>query len=652
MEMQRLSETSAARELRAADAQAPVNPSILGRRQERVNFHDNRNQALDNPARAANTLENYATLSIKIVRGRGLRAADTKLMGNTSDPYAQVFINDCVKGKTPYQSNTLTPEWHWEKQFGLFNAGSILQIQVKDHDLGGESHDDFLGFVEFPVADLPVSQPVSGWFLLTDPEKLVGRAPERLERVAWTVDSTSMEETSGAIYLELRLDVISGDAQDEFYAHCLPVPKFKDYPSHVHLALNAQELFDDAMRFQETVLHGFALPCAGCILHTLSWRDWMINISLILCLLYIVLFPRCALAGIFIFAGIFMLLLKSERRRKAIVVNPSTASLDDEGYKMIAELGDPEILTSFLARVVTMMHGHVLDRETLQEFAASSLADVEHNRTYDNLKKQLRKAGEDPAPYGEPFVSFEKKPLKVGELVKWQGNVAEIVKCLNPNDPAGSRTYQVKVQHAAEAEEAQVQGDCLEVYPNVNWMSSKVVRAVIPDSAEDALMAVHPAMSRAGQQAMQINDELTALFSWESQKRSCMLTAVLLGAGFCLSWIGIGSSYGVIWAMILSWAIKAVIAFIIGLLLLARTSFFTRFMTNRRAKEATFKHSVKGFDEKWVFFQSDGEAGGHPDQTGSQPGQPQVHPDAGSSSLPPEAPRFTGERSLPLPGSN
>ena len=38
------------------------------------------------------------------------------------------------------------------------------------------------------------------------------------------------EEEVGAVFLDLTLNIVSGDLKDEWYAHCLPEPEFERYP--------------------------------------------------------------------------------------------------------------------------------------------------------------------------------------------------------------------------------------------------------------------------------------------------------------------------------------------------------------------------------------------------------------------------------------
>ena len=104
-----------------------------------------------------------AKLHISQVSASGVMAADSN---GKADPYAR-FIYEGSQVQTPVVTESLAPQWHgFEAEFVVTDQATSLFVQVWDDDeianaargdkSGDVDDDDFLGFVELPIATIPL----------------------------------------------------------------------------------------------------------------------------------------------------------------------------------------------------------------------------------------------------------------------------------------------------------------------------------------------------------------------------------------------------------------------------------------------------------------------------------------------------------------
>lgn len=93
-------------------------------------------------------------LFVKVVKAKDLVAKD--VMGS-SDPYVEVKVGN-AKAKTDVKKQTLKPEWNSVFAFdSKANAAQTVEISVWDKDT--VTKDDFLGYIAFEVAEIPLRRP-------------------------------------------------------------------------------------------------------------------------------------------------------------------------------------------------------------------------------------------------------------------------------------------------------------------------------------------------------------------------------------------------------------------------------------------------------------------------------------------------------------
>ncbi|CAK0905560.1 unnamed protein product [Prorocentrum cordatum] len=450
--------------------------SILDQVANRPKFCERRELAFARPERARDKLLSYSTLKVKVVKARSLVEADIV----SSDPYAEVYVDDVLKGHTPTVFKSLNPVWNWEKTLEIKHPASVVLVRVMDYDLSNP--DDMLGFVEFPVADLPLETCTAGWFRLHPAEKLVGKASQRLEKI-----SEPLEETCGAVFLELTRKIESGDATDEQYAWCLPDPEPIDWPEYTgaRKKLDAQALIDSIMDFKTALLGGLIRPLMTGVGYILGWR----NIPMTSCVLAICLGvsyrPELFISGMLLMAGLLLLMTSDPSVCSAMSLLPAAVPLDDAGYALIAQTKDTDAAVAFLQRVVFALQGTVADDDKLREFAAFSSHEGEAvAESYADLKRQLHKAKANKESRC-PIIKTDDKPLKKGALVHRSGQKGEVVSCKNPDEVL---TWEYEVQFdGADAPEV-VRADRLDSRTDMRWMSGDAMLAIIPDSVEDSLI--------------------------------------------------------------------------------------------------------------------------------------------------------------------
>jgi hypothetical protein len=621
----------------------PLDPnSIEGKVAQRINFHAERSKALFFPTRARDKLTCYAELDLKIVKARDILAGD---LHGTSDPYVQIFVDDVEKARTQTILLTTDPIWNYSKVLPIKNPGSVVQLQICDYDFPDD--DDLLGFVEFPIAILPPGDVIRGWFCITPQKRLTGSAPDRVAREL----NRTAKETCGSIYLEMELRIVAGDVSDEFYAWCLPQPTFHDFPdgglrkSHEHL--DGQAFVDALMGLKRNLLNLYLHPLLGILLYILQWNDIPLTLLVLTAWCLVGFYPDKAMS---VFLGLFGLILcslYSEGRRAAVVAHPSTVPLNDEGYKAVAKFQNSDKTYAFLTRVITNMHGKVLDSDRAREFAAFATEGKAPVCSYASLKKQLLRA----ADREQSWVTFKKKPYDAGALIQWCGEDGEVVKCLNPGDEPGGWRYLILLdktkaeaenkaatdddengglaQHIVEhgvvrrgavvnmvtgaakladktvnaatdltkksvnmvigdnLETPEVHGDELEARVDVRWMRNDVVLALIPDSVETMVQGLLPTVRSASDGAKVGAEKLEDILSWRSPAKTFAIVMGLLGLSFLLYFFP---------------TFQACLAMLITtLVFLSCTSTFSLYMRFRKAKSQTEKNARKGV-ACWPFF--------------------------------------------------
>ena len=72
-----------------------------------------------------------------------------------SDPYIEVYLGNKYIGKTHVIENNLSPVWNVVFTMSLLHRQSQLVLKLYDKD--ESKHDDFLGYVQYDIADSPVS---------------------------------------------------------------------------------------------------------------------------------------------------------------------------------------------------------------------------------------------------------------------------------------------------------------------------------------------------------------------------------------------------------------------------------------------------------------------------------------------------------------
>lgn len=576
--------------------------TILEHVEQENNFNEFRKEALDNPLMAQDRLAPYATLTVKIIKARGLMAADYSFFGSgKSDPYADILLNDVSQKQTKKISSNLSPTWNESCVIDIDRPGSVLQVFVLDHDLIGD--DDLLGFVEMPVADLPLGSSVNGWFVLSKPESLGGTAPARLAKA---LVEPPPEETHGAVHLELTLNITSGDLTDEFYAWCLPNPTFKDFPvpepdTPVQpaglKALDAQRLADTVIEIKESLLDDYWVPLIAGFMYILAWHEPKLSVLVLLVAIHVGLHPLYVFQGIFAVASILLLATSSEKRRRHMAAHPGLVPLNDLGYELMSELRDTNKVESFLARTVVAMNGKVESQKKLRVFAAFCHHQGKPVTTFADLKKQLRDSVK--ALPNDPMVSFSPKPHPPGFLVAHENRPGEIVMCVNPKEETPK--YKMKLK---DGEEVEVSGEELETCLDLRWVNSQIVLAMIPDATENQLMDLLEPLQMV-RDIVRFSSNLTSdIVCWKHYALSagCLVACLVLTAvfGFIAS-LGLPPIPGfVIYTIGLIYVVA--VAGGIALLFMMNAMFFISFVARVKAHLKVKEYAEKSAMVKWPFY--------------------------------------------------
>lgn len=596
----------------ALEAPLADRSNILECIETRQVFHEKRDQALTNPENARDKLLPYANLTLIMSKAKGLIASDSAWLPTSkgsSDPYAMAFVDDVESGHTNTINSTTEPEWmdlsegsyeevkkDNEIKIPIDTAHSVIQIQVLDEDTANS--DDLLGFVEFPVADLPTDgTTVEGWFDLTPKERLQGNASDRIALALQGKDVDGTQESgdaeheygkAGSIYLIMKLEIVSGDASDEFYAFCLPPPTFKEYPiggfKRKHEPMDVQSLVDGITMLQSGILDGFVRPFTAFHRYVFTWKEkWL---SAIVCLFACIVAMEPFYLGFsfFFVQGLFLLLLKDPVRRSRMGADPNNAPLSQAGYELMAWCGNGETMTVWLERVVAVMHGKVTNRKRLREFAAFSF-DTENKPVTDymDLKKQLRKAaniGKDDGEEDKKFVEFDTKPLAEGTLIANQsGKLGRIQKCLNPS-AKGEWKYDVAFGKGKDPQvQSGIDGDELDARTDLSWMSNQAVLMVIPNSLEDQVNNMTPKVTSLARQVQKAAFTASSIVSWEGSK---IPTLYLVLAFWALSGLSfLIAAYGETWIM---WILTLIVKIVAVVIVIGVHLYGADFMVHHRVK--------------------------------------------------------------------
>lgn len=501
----------------------PELPPILEHAENRPSFHEQRHLAYDKPARANDRLAAYAVLDLKIIKASNLSANNQNFgVAPTSDPYIEVYVDDVLKDKSQKVDLTVNPVWNWTPKNGIEirNPASIVLLRVMDSQI--VLSDDPLGFVEFPIADLPLNDTLRGWFRLSHPEELVGTAADRLKRAL----AREMEEDCGAVLLEATLSINSGDESDERFAWCLPPPSFQVYDAELP-GLDAQGMIDKIFVIKTYVFY-LIRPVFAFLSITLEWKDPVLSFAVFATIIGISFQPFFFLTGVLTLIGVFLLLLSDAGRRNRICAHPSFVDLDDEGYRLVSEMRDTDKMAIFVQRVVAALNGKVLDKDKFREFCAFCAKFGQPVTAFENLKHQLVMASKLP----DPFINCSPVPFKPGTLVrKGASRLGEITECVNPQEPLEWR-YKVNFQiRNNETKIETVACEELESRTDLRWMANKTVLALIPDSVEASIGAFHPTLDSIVYKLKSTYVSLRDILAWRNPEKCWKIVfgSILLG---------------------------------------------------------------------------------------------------------------------------
>jgi len=567
---------SKARTVATADHDEDFPAPVKHKMGQKLEFHENRKMCLKNPKTAKDKLLPYATLSVKVVKVTGLLAgadsagiAETltsffkKSDGKTKadpDPFAVLYVNDVEKGKSERKDDNRNPVFNWspKEPLPISHPQSVLRVEIKDYDAGlMGGHGDLLGWVEVPIADLPYGDKVTGVFDLFPVLVLEGSAPERMEMLCNGSKKANQKQKEqmlaevaedvrkiGSVALELTLEHgADGDEDDEWYANCLAAPNFTSYPHHgppkEHEPLRMQNVYDDGMRLKTGLIDGIVGPCAGCCAYTMHWHEPCFTFLFLGLFVLGCVYTTYMTAILFAIPGIFLLCLASQSRRHAMSYNPSTAPLDDEGFTAICNFDDIDKMEEYLTRVVLAMNGKVVDPDGLREFASFCFADGQPEYAYEDLKGELRDAQKDLEEGQTKFCEFSDKPYAEDTLVEDQdGSIGTVVKCDTPGGKSGEREYTVNFTRGETIGKEKRTGDQLQAYMDFRWMSSTIVRKVIPDGLEDTIMNFGHKFKSNGDAVDKLQHRLHAVFSWESKGKTCAIVMVFFVISLLFAFIG------------------------------------------------------------------------------------------------------------------
>ncbi|ROT66238.1 uncharacterized protein [Penaeus vannamei] len=163
-------------------------------------------------------------LYIDLIAADGLPDCDTAFFNidpkDTSDPFAQVKVGNCVLCKTAVINNDLSPKWQESFRIPVCHVADEIQIQVLDKD-----HFDagLLGEVSLRGGDLMDGETMEGWYPLSGCD---GRINLKINYVPKDMMDMTFEVPD--CYFPLREGCKVTVYQD---AHCPPLPLFESVPT-------------------------------------------------------------------------------------------------------------------------------------------------------------------------------------------------------------------------------------------------------------------------------------------------------------------------------------------------------------------------------------------------------------------------------------
>lgn len=356
-------------------------------------FHAKRARAWTAPQRALETLEPWAHLRVVIDTAKDLPS---------SAPYVDIFVNDDLKYVGEHGRQAWASHYPFEASVGIHSPLSIVRIMVMDE----AAESSFLGFVEFRVGDLVPNdpEPVRGWFELRQPRRLLGTGRARFRAHSRSRDdqaarprrfpgSGADRPNAGEIHMSLQLDAAYPD--DEWYAMCLPRPAFTIFHRYSELddkinSLDVMDLWRDIAAIRRLVWDKLWRNFESAWTYVTSWQCPVLSAAMLAWWLVACWIPRCFLPTVPVWVAIWLFLLRSPRWSTRILAHQATAPLDEEGFRLVAGLGDTQRVAFWVERVVRDQGGQVLSLKALHRFSALIYRDRKPLLTFKELLKSLR----------------------------------------------------------------------------------------------------------------------------------------------------------------------------------------------------------------------------------------------------------------------
>merc|ERR1712176_1695869 len=76
---------------------------------------------------------------------------------------------------------------------------------------------------------------------------------------------------SGALFMSMKLAIVSGHKDDEWYSHCLIEPRFVEY-TRMATVFDVQSVYDNWQLLASSI-HDIIYPFFGGISYLLTWRE-------------------------------------------------------------------------------------------------------------------------------------------------------------------------------------------------------------------------------------------------------------------------------------------------------------------------------------------------------------------------------------------
>jgi len=379
--------------------------------------------------------------------------------------------------------------------------------------------------------------------------RLAGMFVDMREEVAFNVrESISSEKhhreplNAGSVLCDLTLKIENNHTSDEFWAYCLPDPVYKDLPppmmkgKNVLPELDVAELVNNGVLVGDAIWNNGLLCAIDSVIYILRWKEcW---ISLVFTAAFVLMClptDKCPLSqyamSIFLCTIAFWILILSSRaRRNRMVANPLTASFDDEGYALMAQLKSSSTMATWVERVVTKnLHGCLINYSDLEIFASRIFRDGKPVMSFDELINVLRRE----EPILDSFnPSTKTKPwLKLPEHA-YQNKAKVIVSQIGRPKISGQisaqnkdGTYTVIGEDGTRfdaVKESNISDDPTGSVPTVpTWL--------IPDVLEDAVRSVQPMVNTMRANITGVWGKANHIFTWKSVPLNLFIILVLFG---------------------------------------------------------------------------------------------------------------------------